>query len=340
MIAPHHYGFVQAVAAALRERCGVRPGERVIVAVSGGADSVALLRAMHALAGRRPWDLDLHVAHINHRLRGDADADEAFVAQLAGSLGLRFHRRELHLNRDSGNLESAARRGRYEALAEIASAVNTDGVAVAHHADDQLETMLMRLIRGASAAGLSGMSPRRRLAGCGAALIRPMLTLNHAEAVAFLVELGQPWREDHTNADISRWRARLRAEVLPVLRGLRPSAAEKAGVCADRLRDVAGLVRRLTRSAIRRHVRITEHGATLHRDAAMRLDPELLRSVVRETCLRVGTPADALAAQTVIRIADAARDGSGEVRRFDLAAGVRVSVGGETVEWRRYHQGP
>src|SRR5688572_27009017 len=85
-IIAHHHPFVKAVAAALRERCGGRQGDRILVAVSGGADSVALLRALHALARQPHWALDLHVGHVNHRLRADAGADEAFVASLAAGL--------------------------------------------------------------------------------------------------------------------------------------------------------------------------------------------------------------------------------------------------------------
>lgn len=331
-----HAPFISAVASALRERCGVSAGDRLVVGVSGGADSVALLRALHVLAIQPHWALDLHIAHINHRLRSDADADETFVKELAESLNLSWHRRELALPGGGGNLEAAARHGRYAALAQVAMQVDADAIAVAHHADDQLETVLMRLIRGASVSGLSGMAPRRQLAGCRAALIRPMLQVDRAQVITFLREIGQAWCEDPTNADVSRWRANLRAQVLPALRELRPKAAVNASASADRLRQVARWANRRTRAAVREHITFDEATATLDRSTAKRLNAELLGSVIRLVSRRVGAPSDALTSRVIGPIADAVRDGSGEVRRFDLAGGVRINVERETVRWTRY----
>ena len=328
--------FISVVSLALRERCGVAPGHRLVVAVSGGADSVALLRTLHTLAVQPHWALDLHVAHVNHQVRSDAAIDEAFAAELARSLGLRWHRRELSPQAGEGNLEANLRHGRYAALAEIAAEVDADAVAVAHHADDQLETVLMRSIRGASVQGLSGMWPRRRLARCRAMLIRPMLQVDREQIVAFLHQIGQGWREDSTNADVSRWRAHLRSRVLPVLRQLRPSASIKASESADRLRQVAKWIDRRTCGAITKHVSTDGAGATMSRLAARRLDAEIVGSVLRRVARRLGASADALSARVIRSMTDAARDGSGQTRRFDLAGGVRITIDRETVRWARY----
>ena len=146
-------------------------------------------------------------------------------------------------------MEAAARDARYAALREVAVQVGAGYVATAHHADDQLETLLMAILRGTTLRGLRGIAWERPLTAEGALtpggggtsggvrLIRPMLAATHADAVAFLQQLDQPWREDPTNTDRTRTRARLRHEVLPVLRDLRPSVARKAVELTDHIRD-------------------------------------------------------------------------------------------------------
>ena len=240
--APSYWPLVRAVAHGLRHRGGVQEGDSVLVACSGGADSVALLRAMHLLRGRRKWNLKLTVAHVQHHLRPDdeAEGDAAFVAALADQLGLACVRRDITPGESAGNVEANAREQRYAALNAMAAEVGAGFVATAHHADDQLETLLMAILRGTTAKGLRGIAWQRPLddeVTGGVTVIRPMLGTTHAEAIDFLHRLEQPWREDQTNLDRSRTRARLRQEVLPVLRELRPSVARKAVELGDVLRD-------------------------------------------------------------------------------------------------------
>jgi tRNA(Ile)-lysidine synthetase-like protein len=236
--APQYRPLVRALVHGLRHRCGVREGEHLLVACSGGADSVALLRALHLLHRRRKWNLTLSVAHVQHHLRPPevAEADAAFVKALAESLGLAYRRRDIRPGDESGNVEANAREQRYAALQTIADEVGAAFVVTAHHADDQLETILMALLRGTTAKGLRGIAPVRRLSP-NVQLIRPMLDATHAQAIDFLQQLDHPWREDATNADLSRTRARLRHEVLPVLRELRLSVATKAVQLGDSLRN-------------------------------------------------------------------------------------------------------
>lgn len=240
---PAYHPLVRSISRSLRRRCGVTEGDRLLVAVSGGADSVALLRAIAGLAPRRRWRLNLAVGHVQHHLRDDAENDAKFVETMAEQLGLSFERRDLslhnaapHKHAEPANLEARARLARYDALRDMALATDCRHVVTAHHADDQLETILMRMMRGTGVAGLRGIAWRRDLSE-DVALIRPMLDSTHADAIDFLNLLDQPWREDHTNRDITRTRARLRRDVLPVLRDLCPSVARKAMELGDTMRE-------------------------------------------------------------------------------------------------------
>jgi tRNA(Ile)-lysidine synthase len=194
-------------------------GVNVLVAVSGGPDSMALLRAMHSVrevaAG---W---LVVAHFNHRLRGpESDADEAFVAEVAARLHCPF---EVGYPPDGGikhhrgdGLEAAARRARYQFLTRTAANLAARYVAVAHTADDQVETILHRILRGTGISGLAGMGRVRPLS-LATTLIRPLLGVRRKEICDYLGDIGQPCRLDATNLDPQRTRNRIRHQLLPEL---------------------------------------------------------------------------------------------------------------------------
>lgn len=190
-----------------------------LLAVSGGPDSVALLRAMRALKSR--GEGRLLVAHFNHQLRGDESAaDEAFVGELCCRFGLtcemgRAGTDELAAQSSDG-LEDAARTARYEFLQRTAARLGARYVVTAHTADDQAETILHRIIRGTGIAGLAGME-RARALGPAATLIRPLLVVRRAELVAYLDDLGQSYRSDSSNQDTRRTRNRIRHELLPRL---------------------------------------------------------------------------------------------------------------------------
>jgi tRNA(Ile)-lysidine synthase len=189
----------------------------VLAAVSGGGDSVALLRAAAALktggAGR------LCVAHFNHKLRPEAEDDERFVTTLCKDLGLScetgfYDVRQLAENTGEG-IEPAARRARYDFLKETAGRLGARFVLTAHTADDQAETILHRIVRGTGIAGLSGMSRSRPLGH--ATLLRPLLGVRRRELEEYLRDIGQPFREDSSNADRRFTRNRIRHELLPLL---------------------------------------------------------------------------------------------------------------------------
>jgi tRNA(Ile)-lysidine synthase len=187
-------------------------GDCLGVAVSGGADSVALLRLLEELRG--DLGVTLCAVHFNHQLRSaDSDADEDFVASLARRHGLAFivGREDVAAvaKQHDWNLEDAARRLRYEFFAKIVADDAATRVATAHTADDQAETVLARLIRGTGLTGLGSIYPVRDN------VIRPLLEVRRAELRGYLAAMNQEWREDETNADTRRLRARVRQRLLP-----------------------------------------------------------------------------------------------------------------------------
>src|SRR3954447_11968021 len=205
-----------------------------VVAVSGGGDSVGLLRALHALAPG--LGLGLSVAHLDHGARGEAArGDAAFVADLAAALGLPFDLGRWRPGRP-GHFEADARRARYAWLVEVARARGASAVAVGHTRDDQAETILHRIVRGTGLRGLAGI-PRRRTLAEGVSLVRPLLGVTRAEVRGYLAAIGQPHRDDDSNDDLSRTRARIRHDLLPRLaREYNPRVAE----ALVRLGELAG----------------------------------------------------------------------------------------------------
>lgn len=209
----------------------LRPGDRIGVAVSGGADSLALLLLLLEL--RKKLGIVLSVVHFNHKLRGTAsDADERFVARLAVKHKLEFHCGSTDVagraKRERANLEDTARRARYEYFRQLAEQDHMDRVAVAHTADDQAETVLAHILRGTGLAGLGGIHADPY------PLVRPLLKVRRAELRKYLKSRHQSWREDQTNKDTSRMRARLRQKLLPILeKQFNPEAVTHLGNLAE-----------------------------------------------------------------------------------------------------------
>jgi len=190
------------------------PGRRYLVAVSGGCDSVVLLHWLGRLGYRK-----LRIVHVNHQLRGAAsEGDARFVKRLAKSREL-----EAHIVRASlqgvGSLETEARELRYGAFARIGREIRCQRLFLAHHGDDQAETILWNLMRGCGLDGLSGMAPRseRRIDGRRMELLRPLLTLSREDLVAYARAHGLRWREDASNRDLAFTRNRIRHELIPLM---------------------------------------------------------------------------------------------------------------------------
>ena len=211
----------------------------VVLAVSGGADSVALLRAMHTLKISGPGRLT--VAHFNHRLRGDeSEADERFVTQLCRRLDLECFVGQAdatELQTSGDGLEAAAREVRYRFLKEAAEQAGARFLVTAHTADDQVETILHHILRGTGLGGLAGMS-RTRALGPAVTLLRPLLDVTRKNVLDYLTAVDQPFRQDATNANRQFMRNRVRHELLPMLErdyapGVRESLLRLGALAAD-----------------------------------------------------------------------------------------------------------
>jgi tRNA(Ile)-lysidine synthase len=233
----------------------LKPGMRLAVALSGGADSVALLRAL--AARRQELGLVLHAAHLHHGLRGaEADGDLEFCRELAIKLNVPFHegcvdvaqeaQADAKSNKSAETIEEAARRVRYQWFHQLMSkslphavlphAVVLDAVATAHTLDDQAETVLAKFLRGAWTEGLAGISPKLETAGAGV-IVRPLLAVTRAEIETYLHALGQDWREDSSNRHLTFTRNRIRHELLPLLEGWNPRLREHLAQMAQLAHD-------------------------------------------------------------------------------------------------------
>jgi len=226
--------LVQNVASYISQKQLLRPGDRIGIAVSGGADSVALLRLLLEL--RCELGIVVSVVHFNHLLRaGESDTDEKFVQTLGGNYDLEFHGSRGDVAERAAerslSIEAAAREARYEFFWSLLHGGRLDKVATAHTLDDQAETVLLRLIRGTGPRGLSGIqSVLQDYQGEDAAgtIIRPLLQVRRKQIESYLTTLGQPWREDSSNQNLHHTRNRVRQKLMPLLeQEFNPEVAEK-----------------------------------------------------------------------------------------------------------------
>ena len=316
---------------------GSGPGTGWVVAVSGGSDSVGLLRALHAIGPG--LGLRLSVAHLDHGARGEAArADAAFVAALADSLGLPFDLGRWGPAR-AGHFEADARRARYAWLTETARARGASAVAVGHTRDDQAETILHRIVRGTGPRGLAGMRARRTLAPSGpgfgsVTLVRPLLKVARQEVRDSLAALGQSYRDDAGNADTARTRARIRHDLVPKL------AADYNPAVADALVRLGALAGASARSVARR-ARAIERAATvearpglvlLSRPKLLQVNRFLRAEVLRRAWRRAGWPEAGMGAKHWWRLADLANRPKA---RASVGGGIEAETDADLLVLRR-----
>lgn len=267
----------------IRQKQLILPGEVVVVAVSGGADSVALLHVLLHLPGCR---LQLVVAHLNHSLRGAESAgDEEFVRVLAEQHQLPCETGRVDVARLAAemglSLEEAGREARYAFFARVVKKHAAAVVATAHHQDDQAETVLMRLLRGAAGSGLAGIRP----SSGEARVVRPFLCATRQEIESYLAKAGLPWREDESNVDQEFLRNRIRHQLLPLLKDYNPEIVARLNSTAEALAADEALLDGLTCAAFTRCRVAGGSGVTLdlpllqHEPHPLR--PRLYRQAIR-----------------------------------------------------------
>jgi len=269
MSAPIH----QKLLAAIQQFKLCQPGDCLIVGVSGGADSVALLDLLATLPG---FPLALIVAHLNHCLRGDeSDGDQQFVQQLADRYQLPCELRRVDIRQLAQqqhlSLEEAGRAARYAFFDELRTRHHAAAIAVAHHSDDQAETLLLRLLRGAGTTGLAAMAARNR-----AGIIRPLLPISRQELREHLSARGLTFREDSSNSDQAYLRNRIRHELLPLLQEYNPAITQRLSATACLLGEDETLLLHCTETTFRQ-LACSGSGWNALELAGLRQQPQALR---------------------------------------------------------------
>jgi tRNA(Ile)-lysidine synthase len=224
------------------DRTNLRPGDRIAVAISGGADSVALILTLQAAnhAKHNALGIGLSAIHVNHNLRGEESlADQRFVEDLciAHSIPLHLHQADIpaRIARTRETIEEAARTVRYDLFRSLIASGHANSVLTAHTLDDQAETVLIKLLRGAWTEGLSAIHPVVTVPN--GQILRPLLQTRRAQIEAFLKSINQPWCEDSSNTDEAFTRNRIRHTILPILRQENPSLDQTLANLAELARE-------------------------------------------------------------------------------------------------------
>jgi tRNA(Ile)-lysidine synthase len=306
--------------------------EAVVVGVSGGPDSVALVHLLHSLKGQEGWGLQLHVTHLNHRLRGsEADADAAFVEGVAKRLGLPVVVEGADVRaaaRERGmSLEQAARQCRLEFFERVCLMVGSRTVALGHHADDNVETILYRIVRGTGLRGLGGIQPVRAIrAGSDIRVVRPLLAFRRRQIVEYLSERGIESREDATNHSPEFSRNRIRNCVLPLLREkFNPQVDEALLRLAGQARGADAYLSETSERLLESLV-ISQDSAqlTLHAQLLGRKPRVIRMQVIRHALLRLGIGEQDLTYGHLEAVANLAAGREGN-KTLDLPGGFRAS---------------
>ncbi len=304
------------LAAQLRQEHWFSAGLRIGVGLSGGADSVALLTLLAEL--RSELGIVVSVVHFNHKLRGKAsDADEKFVGTLAEKFGMTLHigRGDVasKAKREKANLEDAARRARYEFFERLAIQGAVDVIATAHTMDDQAETVLAHIMRGTGIAGLAGIHPM------SGRVVRPLLSVRRVELRNFLRATKQKWREDASNHDFTKTRARMRKKLFPLLeKQFNPAVVEHLGGLAKLALEQSSFVEQLVAELIGEKVKFEAGGARIK-----------IASLLNPLELRTASQTEVLAARFIQQIVNQVKSKNGQLTAVHLEAVMRIARTGE-----------
>ena len=323
--------LVAAVDRALQGAGMPARGQTIVAGLSGGPDSVALLDALASLRRRRGFRVV--AAYLDHGLRAGAAEDGAFCAELCGGLDVPYRSGSADVRaraaREKGGLEQASRRERYAFLRRVRDEEGAVAIAVAHTRDDQAETLLLRLLRGAGATGLAGMRPR------SGDVLRPLLAVSRQDVLAHLRERGLAWREDPSNADLAHRRNRVRHELLPYLEErFNPEVRAALARTASLLADEAAHVRTEAEALLARIGREEEGALAVRREPLAEAPPAVARAAIRLALLRSGGLAQ-VGAVHVERVLLLARSRAPSGRRLPLPAGREARFTRDEVRFER-----
>ena len=308
------------------QRAGVSRDATIVAAVSGGRDSLALLLAMASLYRR--GDLGgVVVGHVNHHRRGESDDEARHVQWVADQLDVPVA--ITHLPLDADGRPASMRQARYEALVSMATAWNAPFIATGHQAEDQLETILLAMVRGAGPSGLGGMRASRMLAD-GVCLVRPMLDSARQQAAALCGVAGIPWCDDPGNESGESLRGRLRLDVLPVLEDIRPGVALRAASAAELQQTAASALEAVTPKPI---------ADGWPRGELFNVSLPLRRVALFAAAVdRCDTP-DRLSSATLTLAAEAIGDDKQHCRTFEIGGGIIIVVDATTVRLEGFGDG-
>lgn len=316
-------------------------GTKLVCAVSGGADSVAMLHGLLKVSEQHDCRWSFHVAHLDHQLRAESGDDARFVQEMSSELGLPCTVGIAdvgNFSEETGRgIEDAAREMRYQFFADLAAEVGARVVAVGHSADDQAETVLHRIARGTGLRGLSGMSLQRPIrADSQVRLIRPMLGFRRCELRAYLQGRGLAYREDATNADHSTaTRNRVRHIVLPMLeKELNPAASQALVQLAEQARRSNEVIRELAAVAMRDICESSIADQCILRARSLAMQPLAIRSECILLALEtLDVPFGEIGFERIEAAAELA-DGDGRLRHIELPGGILVERRGDRLTIR------
>lgn len=314
-------GFLDKVRATVSELDMLSEGERVCVALSGGADSVSLIIALHELCNR--LGSELSACHLNHGLRGEeSDRDERFCRELCVRLGVPFYSKRVNVSELANKHESteqAARRVRYEFFEEALTRFGAKTLATAHNANDNAETVLLNLTRGTGLKGLCGIPPVRAF-GQGFKVVRPLICCERSEIETFLSERGQASVTDATNLSEDYTRNKIRRRVLPELTGINPSVLAVIGRMTGNLREDSVFLESLAEKALEK----AQEGRGWNAAELAKLPNPIRARAVRRILISGGIEPSALRIETAISLLErrSARYNPCKDRFFTIRKGI------------------
>ncbi|WP_020620857.1 tRNA lysidine(34) synthetase TilS [Paenibacillus daejeonensis] len=312
-----------------------RAGERILVAVSGGPDSVALLHILSQLAERERFLLT--AAHIHHGLRQASDQEAEAVQQLCQSLSIACEYERLdvpaHKQRSGLSTQLAARELRYRFLHETAERIGASRIALGHHADDQAETVLMRVLRGTGLSGLAGMKMRR--SDHGVELIRPLLAMPKSKLIEYCEVQGLIYSEDASNTDRHYLRNALRLDVMPQLQTYNPELREALCRLGEMASQEDDLLQSQTEQCYKRLVRPEKDGLSMDRQDLLGLHVALQRRLIKLILYYLSPERDSTSYERVEAMRMAVADESQTTWRTDAGDGIRFAREYERLHWLR-----